>query len=259
MSLKRKILLSVVVLGLLVTAGFLWLSDKYVVPVLMYHNVADSTSYKTDTVSPRNLEWQIAFLKNKGYNIITLDELVDGIKQGKKFPRNSVALTFDDGMRNNYTAAFPILRKYEIPAYFFISPGTVGREDSMSWSDIVSMHNAGMKFGSHGMVQAYLPDVSQKEQLYEIQESKRILETKLNERTRFYAYPIGGFTDEIKTLLQQAGYEAGFTTNRGSDRFNKDLFELNRIRVGDKDISELIFRSKLSGYYNLFRKLKNAS
>ncbi len=234
------------------------IADKYTVPVMMYHNVANSDILREDTVSPANFDRQMKFLKTRGYNILTLSQLVQGIKAGKKFKHNCVVVTFDDGMKNNFTTAFPILQKYNIPANFFISPGTVGQADSLSWENVLAMRQGGMYFGSHGMVQEYLPAVSLQTQIYEIQESKKILEAKLKEKIYFYAYPIGGFTQEVKELLKNSGYEAGFTTNRGTDRLDKDLYEINRIRFGDRDTNDFILTAKLSGYYNLFRKFKKS-
>lgn len=254
----RKILSALFVFTLIIGAGLIWLSDKYVVPVLMYHNIAQNADQRADTVTPKNFEWQMAFLKKQGYHVLTLAELSEGIRQGKKFPRNSVALTFDDGNKNNYTAAFPVLKKYSIPAAFFVVPGWTGREGHLSWDEILVMHQAGMDIQSHSMNHVYLPEATEREQLYEIRESKRVLEVKLKKTIRFFAYPIGGFTDELKGLLKNSGYDAAFTTNRGTDRFEKDVFELNRIRATDRDTNGLVFGAKLSGYYNLFRKLKKA-
>lgn len=242
-----------------IVAGLYWLiNDKYTVPVMMYHNVAESTESRDDTVSIANFESHLQFLKKRGYRVFSANDLVNGIKAAKRFPHNSVVITFDDGNKNNYTAAFPLLRKYGYSADFFISPGTIGTEGSLTWDDVLRMHQGGMRFGSHGMVQAYLPDVSNEKQLYEILESKRILEEKLKVPVEYYAYPIGGFNDEIKKLLRDSGYKGAFTTNRGADRFDKDVFEINRIRFGDSDTSEFILAAKLSGYYNMFRKLKKS-
>ena len=242
-----------------IAAGLYWLiNDRYTVPVMMYHNVAESAEFRDDTVSPANFERHLQFLKSRGFNVITAKELATGIQAGKRFKHNTVVITFDDGNDNNYTTAFPLLRKYGYTAYFFISPGTIGTKGSLTWDDVLRMHEGGMKFGSHGMVQAYLPDVSNEKQLYEILESKRILEEKLKTPLEYYAYPIGGFNDEIKKLLRDSGYKAAFTTNRGNDRFDKDVFEINRIRFGDHDTSDFILAAKLSGYYNMFRKFKKS-
>ncbi len=258
MQIFKKIFLAFWCLPIIFLIFVCLIADQYTVPVMMYHNVGESATFRDDTVSPANLERQLKFLKNRGYQILTLEQLVEGIKAGKKFKHNCVAVTFDDGMKNNFTLAYPLLRKYEIPTNFFISPGTVGNDDSLSWSDVLAMKEGGMTFGSHGMIQEYLPGVPLKKQIYEVQESKRILEAKLNEPIHFYAYPIGGFNNEIKTLLKNSGYKAAFTTNRGTDKLDKDIYEINRIRFGDHDTSALVLTAKLSGYYNLFRKLKKS-
>lgn len=257
MKFQHKILSILLAIGFLLGGGLFWLSGQYTVPVMMYHNVSETANFQADTVSPKNFEWQIAYLK-KHYQIITLAELVDGIKTGKKFPRNSVAITFDDGNRNNYTAAFPILQKYQVPAHFFICVGHIEKSGILTWSDVLTMSQAGMAFGSHGMLHAYLPDAAPQEQNFEIFQSKKILEQKLQKPIRFYAYPIGGFSEDIKNLMKKAEYEAAFTTNRGIDPLDHDVYEINRIRFGDRDINDWTMRAKLSGYYYLFRKLKNS-
>lgn len=233
-----------------------WAADKYTVPVVMYHNVARADVFRADTVSPENFEKHLKFLKTRGYCLLSLEELVDGMKAGRKFKRNSVAVTFDDGMKNNFLAAYPILKKYAVCAHFFVPVGRVGQDGVLSWEDIAVMKEGGMVFGSHSVNHAYLPGLSLDEQIHEIQASKKILEEKLNQSVHFFAYPIGGFNPQIKGLLQKSGYRAGFTTNRGTNRFTKDLYEINRIRFGDRDTNDFVLTAKLSGYYNLFRKLK---
>lgn len=234
------------------------IADKYTVPVMMYHNVGKVDVFREDTVSPENFERQLKFLRTRGYHILTLAELVDGIKAGKKFKHNTVAVTFDDGMKNNFTAAYPILSQYKIPTTFFICPGKIGKPDYLSWDDVLAMKKGGMSIASHSVHHAYLPKLSIKEQIYEIQESKKILEAKLGESVDFFAYPIGGFNEQIKETLRKSGYAAGFTTNRGNDRLDRDVYEINRIRFGDRDTNDWILTAKLSGYYNLFRKLKKS-
>jgi len=93
-------------LAVVLAAGAWWISDKYVVPVLMYHNIAESENFRDDTVSPKNFDWQMNFLKTHGFHVITLTELVDGIERGNKFPHNCVALTADDGNKNNFYRGF---------------------------------------------------------------------------------------------------------------------------------------------------------
>jgi len=61
---------------------------------------------------------------------------------------------------------------------------------------------------------------------------------------------------DYKQIVEEAGYKGAAATNRGYDRFNKDAYELNRIRFSDKDDRNDYLWIKLSGYYNLFRAAK---
>ncbi|MCR4336920.1 MAG: polysaccharide deacetylase family protein, partial [Candidatus Omnitrophica bacterium] len=85
---------------------------------------------------------------------------------------------------------------------------------------------------------------------------KRILEQELGVPIDHFTYPIGGFNREIQEIVKKAGYQSACTTNRGYERSNKDLYALRRIRLSNDNTSDFLLRVKLSGYYNLTRKLK---
>ncbi len=92
--------------------------------------------------------------------------------------------------------------------------------------------------------------------LEEVNGSKDWLEQELGVIKADFAYPAGGFTDEVKRVVQEAGYESACTTNRGYDRFNHDVYELKRVRFSDQDDRIDYLWMKLSGFYNLFRAPK---
>ena len=74
------------------------LRDRYVVPILMYHHVGiPSGKWRLNTVSSKSFEYQMAFLKRHGFQVISFDALVTGMKEGQQFARNTVVLQFDDG------------------------------------------------------------------------------------------------------------------------------------------------------------------
>lgn len=247
------ILLSAILLtGLMM---FCFSSSKYTVPIMMYHHV-NNREFEAEDITPENFRKQMNFLKKYRYNVISLDELVNAVRFGRSLPRNSVAIAFDDGNEDNYTEAFPILKEFGFPATFFISPAFTTQKGFMNWGQLRELKDAGFSFGSHGMTQAYLPSQPPEILKYELFESKRILEKELGVKIDLLAYPVGGFNDQVKALAQQAGYKAAVTTNRGYDRFDKDLFEINRIRFNNKDNRDIILMVKLSGYYNRFRDLK---
>ena len=91
----------------------LFLKHKYVVPILMYHSVSlQAVPGDRLIVSVEAFQRQMRYLKERNYNILSLSDLVDLISQKIKIPPRTVAITFDDGYKNNYTYAFPILKKY---------------------------------------------------------------------------------------------------------------------------------------------------
>ncbi len=253
---KRILLIAVLLAAAAVPAG-VWLGDHYTVPVVMYHKVERVKGGRNDTVSPENLRYQLGYMKDRGYRVIPLDEYVAGLRSGKKFDRKTVVLTFDDGYENNWKNAFPVLREFGYPAAVFVPTEQMGQPGYLTWDQVKAMAASGITFGSHGLTEAYLPDCPAPRLKREIEDSKRILEEELGQTVKFIAYPIGGFNNGIKSQVRQAGYEAAMATNRGHDRFNRDPYEINRIKFSDKDNSDMILWAKLSGYYNLFRKLKN--
>ena len=113
---KRKRLITI--FSVIFLAGFLlvnFIQQQYVAPILMYHSVNPYVKQGSRlTVSVQTFERQMRFLKNRHYNVITLETLGDLIKNKKKIPAKTLAITFDDGYKDNYTYAFPILKKYNI-------------------------------------------------------------------------------------------------------------------------------------------------
>ena len=258
MKIVKNILLTALILLIVALGGFgFWLSDKYVVPIIMFHHVDYGDHHELNTVSPQNFEMQMAYLKNHGYHVMTLDELVKAITEHKRLSHKSVVLTFDDGYRNNYIYAFPILKKYQYPATIFIPSDLMNTtEDFLTWDQIKVMASNGISFQSHTRTHIYLPDYPDFNKVKdEIVGSKAVIEEKLGTRVDYFAYPSGGYSDEIINVLKTAGYKGACTTNRGKNRFNTDVFALKRIRFNNKDRDSSL-RFKLSGYYNLFRKLR---
>jgi peptidoglycan/xylan/chitin deacetylase (PgdA/CDA1 family) len=198
------------------------------------------------------------FIRRHGFQVISFDDLMAGIKEGQQFARNTVVLQFDDGYEDNFKYAFPILKKYGFPAMVFLISDKVGDPDFLTWDQIKEMERYNFLAGAHTRHHVYLPEVSLAKAQDEIAGSKQIIEDHLGHRIDYMAYPTGGFTEDIKRLVKEAGYKAAVTTNRGKHKFNEDLYELKRIHMNNTDgqYSGLIMWFKLSGYYNLFRQNK---
>ena len=146
---KRKIV--VIFLAVSFFCGFLLvnsLRQKYVVPILMYHSINPHSDpcVARLIVSPQCFQRQMRFLKDNRYNVVTLKTLAELIKNKKKIPPRTLAITFDDGYKDNYTYAFPILKGYSLPATIFLILNEIGRpqNDRLSWGEIKTMRDSGI-------------------------------------------------------------------------------------------------------------------
>lgn len=257
MKLFARIAAIVVCFILLIAGvGAYWVSRQHVTPIIMYHRVDYVTPTEPNVTSPENFRMQMEYLKRKGFEVINLGELVESIRTGVSVPRNQVVITFDDGSKDNYTHAFPILKEYGYQATIFIPYEHIDLDDFLSESQVREMMASGIDFESHSLTHAYMPPLTEEQLRREILESKQLLEQRLGKTIDFFAYPVGGFTPAIKEMVKQAGYKAACTTNRGTVRGNNDVYELKRVRFSDKDNKDHILWMKLTGYYNLFRSVK---
>lgn len=254
---KRIILIFLTVLFCVFISFNLYIKDKYVVPILMYHSIFKADTYKPNEVSSASFNFQMGFLKTKGYDVLSLDQYVEKKLNREKFSRKSVVITFDDGYVDNYTVAYQILKKYGFPATIFMPSDKVDLEERLTESQIKEMLVNRITIGSHTRTECYLPDADENQLYDEIVNSKKILEERFSIKVDYIAYCKGGFSDQIKQMVKNAGYKAALTTNRGFDKTNTDLFEINRIRISDRDTNNIMLWAKLSGYYNLFRKTKS--
>jgi len=260
-SVKVTIGLFIIIFGFY----FLWLSPRYSVPILTYHSFDYGKGLLS--VAPENFERQMRYLKDKGFNVIPLGELVAGIKNKRKFAHNTVVITIDDGYANNFTNAYPILKKNGFPAIIFLITNNIGTNAAfLNWDEVGEMSKHKISFGGHTKNHVYLPSVVKKDILWdEIAGSKKAIEEHIGISVDYFCYPLGGFTEEAERLIEKAGYKGACVTNRGDDiPYRYKVYELDRISVRNGNpyfsfsnlVAPIRFRAKLSGFYNLWRTKK---
>ena len=223
-------------------------------PVLAYHRVHPRPGKDTPTISPRIFEKQMAILAQR-WEPTPLSEVVTRLESGCPIPRRVVVVSFDDGTEDTFTFAFPILAQYRIPATVFLIAGHIDKPGSLNSDQIRTMGQNGISFGSHTLSHSYLPSLSQAQVNDELQGSKRRLET-FGFPIDLLSYPAGGFTPAIVKAVQEAGYKAACTTNRGIRRFPINRWAIRRISMHEKAASILGMWVRLSGYYGLNRRLR---
>jgi peptidoglycan/xylan/chitin deacetylase (PgdA/CDA1 family) len=259
---KRIYLVLFAVIIVLGTFYFAWLAPRYTVPILMYHSVDNQKG--TFFVSPENFAKQMEYIKKNGYEVITLDELAKSIKDKRMLKKNKVVITFDDGYKDNFQYAYPVLKKLGFPATVFLISDFVGKylsnkKELLNWDEIALMSKNKISFGGHTKRHFYLGSVKdERTALEEIVGSKKTIEQKIGMPVDYFCYPTGGFNERVKEMVKEAGYKGACTTNRGFVDFNRDAYELKRVKVTNSDMTKPFnFWIKLSGYYNIFRKEKN--
>jgi peptidoglycan/xylan/chitin deacetylase (PgdA/CDA1 family) len=219
------------------------------VPVLLYHKISlprPDTRIRGAFTPPRRFAKQMEYLKNSGFVFYTASELIQHFTQHQQFPPNSITLTFDDGWKDNYANAFPILKSMGIKATIFIIPSSIGQmstgataegekpHEHLSRDEILEMASHGIEFGSHTMRHKLLNSISESEVRSEIQDAKREIENVVQKPCWTFAYPAGFFSDAAQRAVKEAGHIAAFSTVYGpTDRV--DRYALNRIEILRRD------------------------
>ena len=209
-----------------------------VVPILMYHHVAaagpDADAIRRDlSVSPANFEAQLRYLIARGYQPTTLKALMMHLQVGEPLPSKPVILTFDDGFKDQYTNAYPVLKRYGFVGSFFIITrfADEGREEHMSWTEVESLHANGMEIGSHSYTHPSLRGKSFDYIVWQVLGSKEAIEARTHEPVRFFSYPSGQYDQGVVDVLRSAGYWGAVTVEAGSLQSSQRPFEFKRIRV----------------------------
>ncbi len=189
---------------------------KIYLPILVYHHIAEVSSNdlgrkETLAISPQTFEKQMEYILKENYHPITFKELFDYFYQGKNLPQKPVIITFDDGWLSQYKNAFPVLKRYNFKAVFFLVTNYIGGKSFMDWEQIRELARNGMEIGSHSVSHPNLTKISEKAMEYEINQSKIILERKLNVKIKTFAYPYGDYNSKVINTLRKIQYLGGRT------------------------------------------------
>ena len=220
--------------------------------ILMYHSIEENEMFFN--VQLNDFNKQMAYLKNKGFNVVSLSQLVEWVEKKQPIPQKTVVLTFDDGYQDNYFNAWPILKKYNFPATIFLAPNLIGQTTRskqnisfkiLDWAQIQEIHQSGLiDFQPHSLTHQRLNKITLPEAESEIKESKDIIEKRLNKKCYFFAYPGGHFNKAIIRILKENGFKAALTVNSGLVDKNSDLFELPRQSI-NSETNMVQFKGKL--------------
>lgn len=211
-------------------------------PILMYHYIRTPPSMRTDllgyrlSVAPEVFQQQMDWLYIHGYHTVTFNQVRAYFDGTSALPSRPVVITLDDGYRDLYTAAFPILKAHGFTAVAYIVPNFVGWPTYVTREQILEMDRDGIEIASHTMNHANLAKMSWGGAMYELVQSKRWLEGLVGHGVVDFAYPSGQFTSQTVAAVQQAGYDTAVTEQVSLLHSRADRYTWARVRVGGGEL-----------------------
>ncbi|NFG62364.1 polysaccharide deacetylase family protein [Clostridium sp. CMCC3677] len=206
-------------------------SEDMGVTVLGYHSIGDEFKKDPLVVSKDLFRTHLQAIKDAGYTTITLHELYDYLYNGAEIPKKSVVITLDDGYKDNYTNAFPILKEFSMNATMFIIGNYLDGDVYLLPSQVKEMSDYGIDIEGHTLTHRELSTLNYDEQLKEVKESKIKLENITGKNINFIAYPSGSYNDETLKAVKEAGYSMAFTVKKGQAHKGDNQYEINRVLV----------------------------
>lgn len=217
---------------------------------LCYHSIAERGAPYL-SLPRETFARQLRLLRRLGFRSGGVEELA-ALARGERLARRTVFLTFDDGFRDNYEVAMPLLREHGFHPLIFLLPAHVddgapldwpevaeyhAREPelmrSMTWPQVEEMVAAGAEFGGHTMTHPHLRDLDDEALARELGESRSRVEARLGS-CEVLAYPFGEWDERVARAAEAAGYRFAFSLPQGPQRLGGALC-IPRINVDRRD------------------------
>lgn len=208
----------------------------YFPPVIMYHDVKLLPLNSFD-VTLKDFRKQLKWLKDNGYQTLSMDEFVDIVNSGKAFPKDTVLITFEDGYGDSLVYALPELKSRDMKATFFINPAYIGKKakgypylteeelKTLAAEPLISIE-------SHTTRHLRLDKLTPEDLAAELNDSKAYLEELIGKPVRAVSYPFGDYNGEVITAAQTSGYEVAFAVQDRGLFDQPARFSIPRIYMG---------------------------
>ena len=241
--------------------------------IFCYHRFVDKVRYPGTEIRPAEFEAQMKMLHDKKIPVIGMQDFLAWKRGGKNIPPRSAIITFDDGWKSQYDVAWPILKRYGYPLTLFIYTegvrgGSLGGGGAISWDQLAELRDEGVDIEAHSETHQDLHEGhavmvaepgakrSKKKLTGEEYESwlhnevvrcKETLERKLAIKVNCYAVPFGHYSEHVKDVARDAGYEAMFTVNgqplgmnSPDDSLGRYAIEANKPKVFEDAVKALM-------------------
>lgn len=233
----------------------------------MYHSISNDRIQKVHpyyeiSTSPGVFAQQMKFLYENGYQVVNLQEAIDYFLGVKRLKEKTVVITFDDGFRDFYTEAFPVLKSCDFSATVFLPTAFIKNDrlkfkdkECLTWNEVRKLQDEGIMFGSHTVNHPKLYKMTINDIEYELKHSQKKIEDEIGEPIESFSYPFAfpnqdkDFIILLKGMLKKCGYKFGVSTKIGLSSKTDEFFFLKRLPVNFFD-DNLFLQAKLEGVYD---------
>jgi peptidoglycan/xylan/chitin deacetylase (PgdA/CDA1 family) len=210
------------------------------IPILMYHRIdvlrrTLPSITRALTVAPRDFAQQMRWLHSHGFHAVSQLQLFAALELGARLPPQPVMITFDDGYRDVFTNAAPVLARLHMPATAYVITSRISGPDAsfLTWGELAGLERDGITVGSHTVHHLELPLLTDAVAMHELLASRHALKQRLHHPVQWFAYPAGAENARVASLVRRAGYVLAMTTRAGSLQRADAPFALGRYEVLD--------------------------
>ena len=183
------------------------------------------------SITAGELDLLLSQLYKRGYRTVSSKAFRAWQQDQGTLPEKTVVFTFDDGYASNLEVAAPALNRYRFTGTFFITVERIGQPGYMTWDQLKRLVFLGMEIGSHGVTHKPLTQLSKEELEQELVHSKRRLEQQLGVPILSLAAPGGFWNDAVAKAVKEAGYDAMWVSNIGTNGKETNPLALRRVVV----------------------------
>jgi len=241
--------------------------DADALRILMYHRINASHPGDRLSIHPDVFRGQMEALAGSGRPVLPLSEALTALRCAGPLPKGAVCLTFDDGFRDNFDFALPVLERLGLPATFFVVTGHVGtascidryrgccdEDRSMDWAQLRELIAQGHAVGGHSRSHRELADLEPDQVRWEVAGCHADLLGHLGRAPELFCYPRGSESPLVRRVVAEAGYAGACTVKPGANPRGVDPFGLRRTEItGDDSLEQM--SEKLRGGFDGWHRL----
>lgn len=207
--------------------------EETVVRVLLYHSIGRGA--QRPGTKPHELLAQLDLAQELGIEVVRLSQLLDFLDGNLELPRHVAVITIDDGERNGFLLAYPILKQRGLPFTLGLATEAIeshGTRGTMTWEDVREMVDSGLcELASHSVSHRFMTALSDQEIRAELDDSRATIEARTGHRPEAFFYPLGANDFRVRELTRQSGYRAAFVAHGGPTVTTTPRFRIPRYDV----------------------------